>query len=138
MGIQVCLRLCLLGVVLCVPRAMAHPTDLLLCGHLLRAQEISASLRSNGMYSERYDTNGDGVVDLEILSVILATHKDGSVEHSRHPTFYIRDVDYDHAADVVFIDKAGNGNCNDIVEYADLNAPQSATGTTLYPDGRSL
>lgn len=27
---------------------MAHPTDLLLCGHLLRAQEISASLRPHG------------------------------------------------------------------------------------------
>lgn len=138
MGIQACFRLCLLGVVLCVPRAMAHPTDLLLCGHLLRAQEISASLRSNGMYSERYDTNGDGVVDLETLSTVLQTHKDGSVEHSRHPTFYVLDLDYNLSPDIVLADKGDGGKCDDIVTYQDLNAPAPSKGMQADPDGRSF
>lgn len=125
--------------ILCSATAWAHPTTLMVCGdNIVTAREISASVRSNGLYSERYDTNADGVVDLETLSTVILTNPDGTVEHAHHPTFYIRDLDYNHTPDVVLIDKTGEGICDEIAIYEDLREPRSSRDRTTIPNGRSF
>jgi hypothetical protein len=112
--------------------AFAHPHDLLVCGRAVNATPISEDVLPNGLYAERYDTNGDGKADMVALSAVTGTviHKSKGgdtveVQHAEHPTFYLVDRDFDTHPDVVLIDKGEGGKCADIVLYHDLNRPQT-------------
>ena len=111
-----------------VVAANAHPNTVLICNHLTTGTALSASVLPNGLYSERYDTNGDGVLDLETLSAVTSVEirgfKDVAVQHRPFPIFYIEDTDYDGTPDRIMVDKGVGGRCEDIVLYEDLHKLQ--------------
>lgn len=118
-----------------------HAYEIVACrGNLVinKAQLISEEPLENGLYAERYDTNGDGKVDIIALSTIIATRKDGEdvviLTHAEHPTFYMVDLDYDDTPDVLYVDKGPGGRCEDIVLYRDFNIPQTPNYKGLPPE----
>lgn len=103
----------------------AHPHTVLLCGPQFqstsaRAVLTRAFITRTGLYAEEYDTDEDGVVDVQVLSVLDPQSPSG---HSAFPLFYVIDQDHDHVPDVIYIDRAGLGLCADIVRYHELTTP---------------
>lgn len=76
----------------------------------------------NGLWIERYDTDGDGKADLITLSHVKgqALDKKGNltVTHDPHPVFFLL-----KKKAAIYIDKNGLGKCEDIVLYEDTAIP---------------
>ncbi len=75
-----------------------------------------------GLLFELYDRDGDGTADLGVMSHVRdvkATKKGVMLKHDTTPLFYF----VGEGPDLVFIDKFGNGKCEDIVLYEDLRMP---------------
>jgi hypothetical protein len=105
---------------------LVHDTEILRCRNNLQidaVEKVAEYLLPNGLLEEDYDRNGDGTADILTLSYVRASHPDGQIDHDPHPVFYIADLDFDGNADVVYIDKYGAGQCEDIVLYRDLRVP---------------
>lgn len=122
--------------------AFGHSYEIVACrGNLVihKAQLISEEPMENGLYAERYDTNGDGTFDIIALSTINAVHREGEevvvLSHAEHPTFYMVDLDYDDSPDVLYVDKGKGGRCEDIVLYRDFRIPQTPNDKGIPPEG---
>jgi hypothetical protein len=109
--------------------ALAHDTEILQCDRNLKVESVKKldeRINPNGTVSEAYDRNGDGNIDIEAVSHIIASRQDGGAvvyDHVPHPFLYIVDLDYDGVPDAVYVDKSGEGRCDDIVLYLDLTKP---------------
>ena len=76
---------------------------------------------STGLLAEFYDTNWDGRADIVTLS-----HTDlnlGIHWHHANPVFWVVDRNYDGKPDQVYVDRRGQGRCEDIVLYEDMLKP---------------
>jgi hypothetical protein len=108
---------------------LAHDTEILQCDRNLKVESVKKldeRINPNGTVSEAYDRNGDGRIDIEAVSYIIASRQDGGAvvyDHAPHPFLYIVDLDYDGVPDAVYVDKSGVGRCEDIVLYLDLTKP---------------
>lgn len=100
-----------------------HETQILNCGGFKKADKVGESVIENGMLAEAYDTDGDGKIDLETLSVVMGTDDKG-LTHKSFPVFYWIDRNGDGKVDYVYIDKYGDGFCESIVLYSDLSKEQ--------------
>lgn len=127
----------------------AHDAEILQCGnnlHVDHAKKIEEWVLQNGLLAEAYDRNDDGKADIVTLSVVTGHKEDGEnvvIEHRPHPLFYEVDVDYDTVLDAVYIDRVGNGVCNDIVLYQDMSEPRlpepgEQPGTPYTPQPKEL
>lgn len=118
----------LAGVVLAT-QAFAHNDVILKCSNQKVATRLSDGVLPNGLFIERYDTNGDGRPDVLTLSHTTATKQLGGgkveVEHTALPVFYVVDLDLDGEPDKIFVDTVGDGGCGAIAEYQDLTGPQT-------------
>lgn len=126
-----------------VGKALGHNTSIIGCTNNIIYTE--AKLLAEGMYEgpiegwqnmwgEVYDTNGDGQPDILALSHVKSkniNHSGGVIVHDPNPVFYLVDL-YDQAGnrnpdgipDAIYIDKRGQGICDDIVPYIDLRVPR--------------
>lgn len=102
--------------------AWSHDLEIKKCMKVETVQKVKEVLNENGTLSEAYDRNGDGKVDIEVISHLLAAKISDTIEyeHAEHPLLYVVDLDYDGVPDVVYVDKTGTGTCEDIVLYEDL------------------
>jgi hypothetical protein len=117
---------------LVLTQARAHTTHLSGCAifggsdfSTLKQMDVPFYDEGTGLLLERYDRNGDGKVDLGVLSQVEAVSKQGEQIFTRHakiPTFYF----LGEGPDLVYIDKVGKGHCQDIVLYEDLRMPHDA------------
>lgn len=94
----------------------AHDTQILACGGYDKAVKLKEETLPNGLIVERYDTNGDGQPDVNTYSSIT-----GQDTHQAYPTFYMLDTNYDGYPDLVLVDTTGEGLCDSIKLYVDLN-----------------
>lgn len=101
-------------------------------------------IESTGLLAETYDTNGDGKPDLMTMSHVQDTldSNQATVKHSSKPVFYLVDHNLDGLPDAIYIDKVGQGRCQDIVLYEDLTRPHDAGVNFSQPSetskGRSI
>lgn len=113
--------------VLSVLFATGHDTEIVQCERNLRVSavdKLEEVINENGTVSELYDRNQDGEADIEAVSYLVAIEEhDGDVTylHRPHPFLYIVDLDFDGNSDIVYVDKFGEGRCDDIVPYQDLH-----------------
>lgn len=94
------------------------------------AVKIGEQPNQNGLLSELYDRNGDGQIDIEVMTPIKNITKTQAGEpvyhHDAHPLFYAVDTSKDMKRgepDTLYIDKDGSGQCSKIVVYKDLTKP---------------
>ena len=94
------------------------------------AKKVGEQPNENGLLSELYDRNGDGQIDIEVMTPIKGGKKaaDGSIEyeHDSHPLFFAVDTSKDMTRgepDTLYIDRYGKGQCSGIVIYKDLTRP---------------
>lgn len=110
-------------------KAFGHDGEILKCDwnkNISKVEKLAEHINPNGTLSEAYDRNGDGNVDIEAISHMLAAKQENGIvviEHSEHPFLYVVDLDYDGQPDAVYVDKSGVGKCQDIVLYEDLTEP---------------
>ena len=72
----------------------------------------------NGLYLVEYDRDGDGRPDYGMLFQIVGTSWDGTVTTTLpHPLFYWVDTDKSGRYNETWIDRGGQGRCQDIVPY---------------------
>lgn len=67
------------------------------------------SMSQNGLESYWFDTNKDGLYDVEIMA--------SQGDENRFPVFYTFDRDYDRQPDITYVDKLRDGTCNGIEVY---------------------
>lgn len=93
-------------------------------------KRVHEVVNSNGTVSEGYDTNGDGLMDIEAVSHILQTKIDRErgevhIDHHKYPFMYIIDIDQDHEPDRSYVDRGASGSCSDLHLYQeDLHGDQ--------------
>lgn len=82
------------------------------CG-IERVVPLDSFMRSeflqNGLEAHLYDTNGDGVFDVQILIPQGDTN--------RYPVLYMFDRDYDGDPDIQYVDKNRDGSCEGVEVY---------------------
>ena len=128
---DVAIALTMLGIIgMCVANAShAHDDAILRCDRNIkidRAVKVDEQTLTNGLLAEHYDRNGDGLVDIHVYSAITGFMDDnGYVPHKAFPIFWHVDLDFNGKVDKVYVDIHGEGRCDDIVLYLDLNAPLS-------------
>jgi hypothetical protein len=96
---------------------------------------LSQAVHPSGLWTERYDTDGDKRADVIALSPITGyvynwnkeDKPDLGVDHAEHPVMYQIDLNNNGRADVTYVDKGGEGKCEDIQVYEVL---EGAKGTT--------
>lgn len=98
----------------CSTVAWGHDAMITKCNPHLKGLKLlkEEPYGNSGLYAEGYDRNADGRVDIVVLSPVKH-----ATDHADVATFYIVDLDLDGKPDVVFIDKTGLGNCDDVVPY---------------------
>ena len=105
--------------------AYAHDEAILKCSNNVlykSVKKLSENRLANGLIDEHYDSNDDEKVDIHVLSSIKGPSDEyGFTPHDPNPVFWIVDLDLDGKEDMIYIDKHGEGNCNDIVPYLGLN-----------------
>jgi hypothetical protein len=104
-----------------------HDTQILNCSGIRRSIKVDERMLGNGLLREGYDTNQDGKVDVVALSSMtgMAPANGGPVPHQEFPTFYIVDLNHDGFSDHVYVDVSGDGACESLRLYEDLNAKPS-------------
>ena len=109
----------------------AHDIRILECDKNIiyrKVEKVMENINENRTISEWYDTNADGLADIEALSYItqitcLTPFEPCEYEHKDAPFRYHVDVDYDGFYDFAYIDKTGTGKCEDIVFEQDFRSP---------------
>ena len=120
------LVLALFGIAYCHDTTRAHSEQIIHCERNItytEANKVMELLNENGTFSEFYDTNGDGLRDIEAISYTHGLDADGALLHDTFPFIYIVDIDFDGRPDKSYVDVSGKGNCNDIRFYQDLRDP---------------
>ena len=104
----------------------AHPHMLLQCQKY--TEQTQAELKGeyllmNGLLAENYDTNGDGQIDTQTLSVVTGYDRqvDGEIvyTHEEYPIRYLVDIDHNNWPDYMVIDVMQNGQCDSLVTGID-------------------
>jgi hypothetical protein len=111
--------------------AWSHPVMIDACFRgPVSAVKIGEKANENGLLSELYDRNGDGQIDIEIMTPIKGVKQAGDkepiYEHDSHPLFFAVDTSKDMTRgepDTLYIDRYGKGQCSGIVVYKDLTKP---------------
>lgn len=113
-----------------------HDTQILNCNQIKAATKLREVQLANGLLAEAYDVDGDGKQDVVTLSSITGSNPagQGEVPHEPFPIFYILDRDKDGQADTVMVDKNGDGFCESIVLYQNLNEPITPNSQRMIPD----
>ena len=147
--LSVLLALCVAG----TPTATAHNAAILDCREniVYTAADFLFGESDGTFWTEGYDTDGDGVMDVMAMSHMTgAAIVNGEVviTHDPNPLFWMVDYELvetkggdttyyyevrDGEPDTVYIDKKGLGVCTDIVLYEDLRDP-----ATKAPDFDTL
>ncbi len=96
-------------------------------GPVVKLKEL---VNENGTVSEVYDRNGDGKIDIEVVS-----HHSENGGHREVPLLYIVDQNYDGEPDMVFIAPNGVGLCSDLKLY-DVLGHNEHRGALGYIGGR--
>ena len=120
---RVSISLCVLFIVADVTIAtiVAADSGIVGCSFLPREPvddaERTATDYSVGLLFREYDLNGDGLVDFMTARHVEMTLAEESHAVDPRPMFYWVDVDGDDRYDQVWVDRGGQGRCDDIVLY---------------------
>jgi hypothetical protein len=100
--------------------SLAIATPSVACEHF--PQDPGTSFREeilrNGLYLVEFDRDGDGRPDYATLFQIIETSWDGVITHTLpNPLFYWLDSDRSGDYNETWVDRGGNGQCQDIVRY---------------------
>lgn len=120
--------------VVLVGAAYAHDGVVARCFGSSHPALISSQKNANGTLSETYDRNGDGKLDIEVIST--TRNGDQGDEHNPHALLFVVDQNYDGDPDVVLIDPVGVGACRDLFVYAVLGHADDETQRSLNQGGR--
>ena len=106
----------------------AHDFAILYCSNNIKIEHVTKldeETLQNGLLDEHYDRNGDRIADIHALSSITGAMdlESGLVPHREHPIFWQVDLDFNGLIDIIYVDIHGEGRCDDIKPYLDLNAP---------------
>ena len=107
---------------------LVHNDQIIKCDRNLtyeEADKIGEVTNANNTVSEYYDTNRDGLVDIETLSYITDYDSQGELVHDRFPFMWIVDIDFDAVPDKSYVDVGGHGRCDEIHFYQDLHGPKA-------------
>lgn len=118
----------ILSLVIIVSRSWGHPNDMMKCIPELKGKQVSLvsqAVHPSGLWAERYDIDGDKRPDVVTLTPITGyvynwnreDKPDLGVHHGEHPVMYQIDLNKNGRADVVYVDKGGEGKCEDIQVY---------------------
>lgn len=91
---------------------------------------IDTRLSQNGLFSELYDINGDGRPDLAVYSPTygMAERQGDEDLEVIHGVPILYEIDYapqDGAPDLIYIDVTGEQNCQGLMLYYNLSAPDA-------------
>lgn len=121
----------LLGCAYCHDTAQAqlvHNDQIIKCDRNLtyeEADKIAETVNPNNTVSEWYDTNRDGLADIEAISYIDGYDENGEMTHDPFPFMWLVDLNFDENPDKVYVDIGGHGRCDEIKFYQDLYDPKA-------------
>lgn len=103
----------------------AHDTEVVACFVHAPVTRVHNSVHPTGLWAEGYDHTGDGKTDVMTLSPITGYEYDWSKDHDQdvtvlhqdHPLLYVIDTNHDYKPDLAYVDKVGNGVCDEMELY---------------------
>ena len=103
----------------------AHDTEVVACFVHAPVTRVHSSVHPTGLWAEGYDHTGDGKTGVMTLSHITGYEYDWSKDHDQdvtvlhqdHPLLYVIDTNQDYKPDLAYVDKVGNGVCDEMELY---------------------